>query len=146
MWARKTTLSLLICFLLALSCHAALQLCERVEQASRVLCSSPTRPPSASANNTFLDLHNCSVHTQPHPTIAKYLTASSLAFFSHEAGTTWLRSSYLPNGIMAGDWPSDCRISAIGDKLILVPRVTRLNLDNVKRWITWMIFFHSTIS
>ena len=91
-----------------------LQLCERVEQASRVLCSSPTRPPSASANNTFLDQHNCSVHTQPHPTIAKYLTASSLPFFPTSAsdppaarlafsGTAGLGLSYLPNGIIVGD-------------------------------------------
>ena len=28
--------------------------------------------PSASADNTFLDLHNSSYHTQPHPIIAKY--------------------------------------------------------------------------
>ena len=40
-----------------------LQLCERVEQDSRVLFSSPTRPPSALGNETFLELHNCSVHT-----------------------------------------------------------------------------------
>ena len=30
--------------------------------------------PSASADNTLLDLHNSSYHTQPHPIIAKYLT------------------------------------------------------------------------
>ena len=29
--------------------------------------------PSASADNTLLDLHNSSYHTQPHPIIAKYL-------------------------------------------------------------------------
>ena len=46
-----------------LSRRAALQLCERVEQASRVLFSWPTRPPSALANETFLELHNCSVHS-----------------------------------------------------------------------------------
>ena len=28
--------------------------------------------PSASADNTLLDLHNSSYHTQPHPIIAKY--------------------------------------------------------------------------
>ena len=28
--------------------------------------------PSASADNTFLDLHNSSYHTQPRPIIAKY--------------------------------------------------------------------------
>ena len=74
---------------------------------NRLVKCYPPRPPSASANNTFLDLHNCS-------TIAKYLTASSLAFFPTSAsyppaarlafsGTTRLRLSYLLNGIMAGD-------------------------------------------
>ena len=29
--------------------------------------------PSASADNTLLDLHNSSYHTQPHPIIANYL-------------------------------------------------------------------------
>ena len=28
--------------------------------------------PSASADNTLLDLHNSSYHTQPHPIIANY--------------------------------------------------------------------------
>lgn len=72
-------------FFSLLSRHAALQLCERVKQVSRVLCFSPPRPPSASANKTFLDLYNCSVHTQPHPTITKYLTTSSLAYFPTSA-------------------------------------------------------------
>ena len=29
--------------------------------------------PSASADNTLLDLHNSSYHTQPHPIIANYI-------------------------------------------------------------------------
>ena len=29
--------------------------------------------PSASADNTLLDLHNSSYHTQPHPIIANYM-------------------------------------------------------------------------
>ena len=32
--------------------------------------------PSASADNTLLDLHNSSYHTQPHPIIANYLLFS----------------------------------------------------------------------
>ena len=34
-------------------------------------CYPPQRP-SASADNTLLDLHNSSYHTQPHPIIANY--------------------------------------------------------------------------
>ena len=34
--------------------------------------------PSASADNTLLDLHNSSYHTQPHPIIAKYRHGSWL--------------------------------------------------------------------
>ena len=30
--------------------------------------------PSASADNTLLDLHNSSYHTQPHPIIANYFS------------------------------------------------------------------------
>ena len=40
--------------------------------------------PSASADNTLLDLHNSSYHTQPHPIIAKYsmvLFSIVLSFF-----------------------------------------------------------------
>ena len=113
MGAGKTTLSILIFIFTLLSRHAALQLCERVKQVRRVLCFSPPWPPSASANKTFLDLYNCSVCTQPHPTIAKYLTTSSLAYFPtsasdglhvwHFLGPLGVRLSYLPNGIMAGD-------------------------------------------
>ena len=33
-------------------------------------------PPSASAENTLLDLHNSSYHTQPHPIIANYTMAN----------------------------------------------------------------------
>ena len=36
--------------------------------------------PSASADNTLLDLHNSSYHTQPHPIIANY---STIAPFYH---------------------------------------------------------------
>ena len=32
--------------------------------------------PSASADNTLLDLHNSSYHTQPHPIIANYYKES----------------------------------------------------------------------
>lgn len=84
---------------------AALQLCERVKQVSRVLCFSPPRPPSASANKTFLDLYNCSVHTQPHPTIAKYLTTSPPALRTGcTFGIPWDHwgAVELPN-LMAGD-------------------------------------------
>ena len=37
--------------------------------------------PSASADNTLLDLHNSSYHTQPHPIIANYY--STIAPFYH---------------------------------------------------------------
>ena len=40
--------------------------------------------PSASADNTLLDLHNSSYHTQPHPIIANYAECDeliSIAFF-----------------------------------------------------------------
>ena len=33
--------------------------------------------PSASADNTLLDLHNSSYHTQPHPIIANYPVSSN---------------------------------------------------------------------
>ena len=34
-------------------------------------------PPSASADNTLIDLHNSSYHTQPHPIIANYFAYST---------------------------------------------------------------------
>ena len=34
--------------------------------------------PSASADNTLLDLHNSSYHTQPHPIIANYIEQMTL--------------------------------------------------------------------
>ena len=37
--------------------------------------------PSASADNTLLDLHNSSYHTQPHPIIAKYQIPRKKTFF-----------------------------------------------------------------
>ena len=35
--------------------------------------------PSASADNTLLDLHNSSYHTQPHPIIANYKPSNIFA-------------------------------------------------------------------
>ena len=37
--------------------------------------------PSASADNTLLDLHNSSYHTRPHPIIAKYFAISVQLFY-----------------------------------------------------------------
>ena len=53
--------------------------------------------PSASADNTLLDLHNSSYHTQPHPIIAKYNCCFVFYFFVARrfmAGAQMLRQLY----------------------------------------------------
>ena len=39
--------------------------------------------PKAEGDNTLLDLHNSSYHTQPHPIIAKYSTISQIIGFMY---------------------------------------------------------------
>ena len=60
--------------------------------------------PSASADNTLLDLHNSSYHTQPHPIIAKYYCMLVKAVFyyygnlvSHKPTTVTYFSDFLIN-------------------------------------------------
>ena len=62
--------------------------------------------PSASADNTLLDLHNSSYHTQPHPIIAKYFKVPdsypvAIYLFSKQE---WLGASEALRKQVNSDW------------------------------------------
>ena len=59
--------------------------------------------PSASADNTLLDLHNSSYHTQPHPIIAKYTYSFKIGpvFFCKVKQNNF--SAWLVNSVYAGN-------------------------------------------